>query len=856
VKAGWNARRFGELDALLRRALDLEGDARAGFLRALAGTRPDLAAALRGMLAAADAGGDDALSAALDADVWAALADDPATGQRFGAWRALATLAHGGMARVLLAERADGAFQQRAAIKCLWSGLATPELVARFEQERQILARLDDPRIARLLDGGVRADGVPWLALEYVDGEPIDAHCDTRRLPLDARVSLWLDVVGAVAAAHRQLIVHRDLKPANVLVGDGDAVKLLDFGIAKLLDAQDFPHAAPATRLGGHALTQAYASPEQRRGDPVTTASDVYQLGLLLYELSTGVPLLRGAQPHRLPALEDDPPPPSGAAMRGADAAARADRRATHAVRLARRLRGDLDAIVLRALAKDPVARYVSADALGEDVLRWRRGLPVSARRIGALRRAGKWLRRNALPAAAAAAILLSSGLYAASALRQARALAREASVNRATRNYLVGWFQTADPGSGAGDPRASEMLAGALSQAQRELREQPELQAEVLAALGEVHVARGEYDLAEPILREAYALARSLPDAGLPQRTGAATRLATLLHYSGRYAQSQALFAEALADDDGNSGDSRILLARQHYGDLLHSRGRYAAAIGQLERARADARAAFGADAPLGAAIARHLGDVYRDSGRYREAEALYLDTLRVQRAAHGPMHVNTLATGQSYGRLLLDLGRIDEAAAEIEPAFEAYRRLIGTTAPGTTYWERSVAGLEEARGELDAARARLRRIDETQRARLSPGNLGFGYVALDAGYVDLARGDAGAARGAFERAMQVLDGVQPEGHPRRADALLGLALLARLDGDAGRASALLDRAQAEAERALAPQHALFAAITQARGDAQRTSAPSLAQLRVQRALARIDDNAGRPAPSAVEAR
>jgi serine/threonine-protein kinase len=838
----WDLRRFGELDALLQRALELDTDARPGFL---AGLERDVAARLAPLLAAAE-GDDDTLAHALDAHLWAVLADDPVAGQWFGAWRALGTLAHGGMARVLLAERADGAFQQHAAIKSLWPGLATPELVARFEQERQILARLDDPRIARLLDGGVRSDGVPWLALEYVDGQPIGAHCDAQRLDIDARIALWLDVAAAVATAHRQLIVHRDLKPANVMVSRSGAVKLLDFGIAKLLDAEHFPHAAPPTRIDGRALTREYASPEQLLGEPATTPSDLYQLGLLLYELSSGVQPFRasgiGAAERERRVLEDDPPAPSQALLRAADADALAAQRDSSPARIARRLRGDLDAIVLRTLAKAPADRYGSVDALCDDVQRWQRGLPVRARRTNLLRRGGKWLRRHALIAAAAGSVVVLAGAYVFTALRQARAIAHEAGINRGVRDYLAGWLQAADPGgTGGRDPSASEMLEQGLARARHDLVAQPELEAEILGIVGDVYVARGEYARAEPVLREAHDLYRNLPALNTAHRGTTTSSLATLLHFSGRYAEAEPLFREALAERIDASGERAYwtLVTREYLADLLHTRGRYAEATLEFERSLDGALATIGADDPLTATIQRYVGDVYRDSGRLDEAEGFYAKALATQVSAHGERHPNTAGTRMARGRMLLEQGRYDEAALEIEPAFERCRQMLGANTPATAYWERVVAELEEARGDLDTARARLRRVEETMRPQLPPRHLIFGYVALDAGYVELAQGHAMQARQQFANATQVFDDIQPDGHPRRIEVRLGEALVARSTGDAASANALLDEATAQAHAQLRPTHPLFAAIEDARAGASVQTRAGLAGLRVQRALA-----------------
>jgi serine/threonine-protein kinase len=842
----WDTHRFGELDALLRRALDLDAPARQAFLSELAGKHADLAQQLHSMLAAADADiAHDPLAAVLNARVWAALADDPASGQVFGAWRALGTLAHGGMAHVLLAERADGGYQQHVAIKSLWPGLATRELIARFEQERQILARLDDPRIARLLDGGVRADGVPWLALEYVAGQPLTTHCDALRLGIDARLALWAEVAAAVASAHRQLIVHRDLKPANVLVSSDGAVKLLDFGIAKLLDAEGFPHAAPPTRLEGRALTREYASPEQLRGDPTTTASDVYQLGLLLYELASGVTPFGsggvGAAERERRMLEDEPAPPSAAVRCGSNSDARAHARSTGALRLTRRLRGDFDAIVLRALAKPATARYGSVDALCEDVRRWQLGLPVRARRSGTLHRAGKWLRRHALLAMSIAAIALTLGAYAVTSLLQARAIERQSALNRSVRNYLVDWFQAADPGGTAGhDPRASEMLAGGLERA-RGLTTQPGLKAEILGIVGEVYMARGEYALAEPVLREAHALMHDTAPADPAYRGSSTSSLATLLHYTGRYAEAEVLFRQALRERVDAIGTDAYwtLVTRQLLADLLHSRGRYGEAIDELERALASARVTLGDADPLSANLERNLADLYRDAGRQDEAEALYGRALATQRSAHGELHPNTTATRLGLGRLLLDQGRLGEAARQIGSALAAYPRVKGETTPAAAYFERVLAELEEAQGNLAGARRRLRRLDAAMHAQLPANHILFGYLALDAGHVELALGEPAAAQRAFTQAARVFDTIQPLGHPRGIEVRLGAALAARQAGDTTGSARLLDQAETDARRLLATTHPLFVALAAAHGRDVETAPPGLALLRVRRALA-----------------
>ncbi|MGW8266356.1 MAG: serine/threonine protein kinase, partial [Longimicrobiales bacterium] len=386
---------------------------------------------------------------------------------QIGKYRILQEIGRGGMGRVYLAERADGQFRRRVALKVI-SG-ADPDLHARVVAERQILAGLEHPNIGRLLDGGGTEDGRPYLVLEYVDGLPIDVYCDRMRLSLRERLRLFLTVLKAVEHAHHNLVVHRDLKPSNILVTPSGEVKLLDFGIAKLLNPTLSGGTAPLTRAQDRALTPEYASPEQVRGEAITTSADIYSLGVVLYQI------LSGHRPYLLPdgvlpemvrvICEEDPVPPSqriaaqapAAGQRGEGAKTAlveiARARHTTTARLHRQLKGDLDAIVMKALRKEPPRRYGSVELLSQDIQHFLDGLAVEARKGSRWYRLGKWARRHRGEAVAAALVLASlvggAGVVSWQAGVASRERDRATSALRESEEvteFLLGLFQASDP--------------------------------------------------------------------------------------------------------------------------------------------------------------------------------------------------------------------------------------------------------------------------------------------------------------------------------------------------------------------------------------------------------------------------
>lgn len=434
-------------------------------------------------------------------------------GHRIGPYRIVRRLSRGGMGVVYLAERADGQYQRRVALKLLRRSIDPDELHRRFRSEMQILASLQHPNIARMLDAGVSDDGEPYLVMTYVDGRPIDEYCRNRDLTLRERLELFATVCDAVQYAHQKLIVHRDLKPSNVLVTDDGTAKLLDFGIAKIMDAESVTPGMSATRPGLFLMTPEYATPEQVSGAAVSTASDVYQLGLLLFELLTGRPVRELGECSLTDIVrcvcESEPPAPSKAVHPG-DAPVRAGQ-----------LRGELDAIFNQAVRKEPDRRYPSAGSLAEDVRRYLGGQTVVAHGDSFGYRLEKFVRRNRLAVVSGSLIIAMLVAYTTTLTYQARVLESERDRARAAatraenvQTFLVELFEQADA-----DPvRASRNIEAALTVLEPaeatirdHLADEPELRADLLYTLGRIYTSIGQYDRAEPALRQALTLRRDL---------------------------------------------------------------------------------------------------------------------------------------------------------------------------------------------------------------------------------------------------------------------------------------------------------------------------------------------------------
>ncbi len=810
---------WARIDTLFEQALDRPAEERTAFLRAACGDDPALYREVEALLASVPASarlfGESAaeFAAPLLADVrHPDEADDPALGTTVGPYRIADELGRGGMGTVYLAERADGAFEKEVALKLVKRGMDTDEVLRRFHRERQILAGLDHPGIARLLDGGAAADGRPFLVMERVHGEPITAWADARRLGVEARLGLFLQVAEAVGYAHRRLVVHRDLKPSNILVtedAEGKArVKLLDFGIARLLgDGGD----GAWTQTDHRRLTPAYAAPEQVRGEPVTTATDVYALGVVLYELLTGrrpydVQGMGLAEIERL--LADPPPRPSTVLTTEAAGA----RRATPE-RLARRLRGDLDTIVLRALHPDSERRYPSVEALADDLRRHRRGERVLARPDTLGYRVRSFVRRHRVSVSAAVAVVLAlvgglgAALWQAGVAQRERDLARtEAATAEQVTDFLVRVFEVADPRQSGGERLTAEaILQQGSARIEGELAEQPAVQAALFHVVGRVYTSMGLYDEAAPFLERALALRRALHPGDHADVAASLHELAELTRLRGAYADAVTRFREALAMQRRLAGgdDRAVATTLDNLAVALHHDGQPDEAI-RLHREALDLRIRLLGDRHEEVAASRNnLAGVLHGTGRLDEAEALYREALAVQRARLGPEHADVATTLNNLARLLKERGDLDAAEPLYREALAIWRTAYGDDHALVAIGVGNLGALLRARGDLDAAEPYYREALDLQRRVHGEEHAAVAAATNNLGKLLYTMGDYADAAALYRQAVALWERLYGDAYPHLAAGYLNLGDVARATGDLGEAEALYRQSLDVAQRA-----------------------------------------------------
>jgi eukaryotic-like serine/threonine-protein kinase len=775
-------------------------------------------------------------------------------GQTVGVYTLISQIGQGGMGSVWLAERHDGRFERRVAVKFLNIALIGRSGEERFKREGRILGLLVHPHIAELIDAGVSSAGQPYLILDYVEGDHIDLYCDEHRLDVRARIRVFLDVLGAVAHAHANLIVHRDLKPSNVLVRKDSQVKLLDFGIAKLLESEEAPgEATQLTVEGARPMTPDYAAPEQLLGGAITTATDVYALGVLLYVLLTGQHPA-GVGP-RSPAelvravVDTEPTRPSDLVVRSRTTSEITDviasRRATTPDRLRRLLRGDLDTIVGKTMKKAPEERYSSVTALADDLRRYIRNEPISARPDTLSYRAAKFVRRNRTAVALATLAVAATTAGVMGTLIQSRTARVErdfalAQLSRAEAVNDLNEFLLSDAAPSGKPFTVNDLLVRAEHIVERQQDKHDPQRIDTLISLGRQYNVLDEQAKSRQLLGEAYDLSRGLSDRSIRARASCA--LGAALALAGEHARAEGLVQEGLKEAGNGTqfapdrmfcllrateaarerGDSREALVRTEaaqramkklpfasglvgsqmlidvassYGDA----GRYQEANAAFEEASKQLAALGRDDTQTAVTLFNNWGTVLILAGRPRDTERVLRRAVDISRAGQTEDAVSPMLL-VNYARSLRELDRTNEAANYAERGYAKAQESGAQVVIGQSLLLRSLIYLD--RGDLQRATAMLDEVEPKLRRGLPPGHIGFASLASDRALIAQARGDSQGALEHANEAVAIAEAAMKAGRlggdylpsflARRSEVELQLGQLQQAEADAARGLSL----------------------------------------------------------------
>ncbi len=736
--------------------------------------------------------------------------------QTVGPYKILQVIGEGGMGYVYEAEQTEPV-RRRVALKVIKSGMDTRQVVARFEAERQALAVMEHPNIAKVYDAGATEAGRPYFVMELVKGLPIHEYCDVHKLSIRQRLELFVSVCQAVQHAHQKGVIHRDLKPSNVLVSEGGAgavPKIIDFGIAKAT-GQRLTEKTLVTEHGQAIGTPAYMSPEQAEmsGLDVDTRTDIYSLGVMLYELLVGRlpidPSSVGVHVFlaQLVMRETDAPTPSSRLSSLGDAQKYiASVRHLEPAALRRELKGDLDWIVMTAMEKDRTRRYETANALAMDLRRYLANEPVAARPPSTGYRLGKFVRRNRVAAAAAAVVALTlivgAAVSAVGMVRATRAeerAAREAEAARQVSDFLVSLFEVSDPGTARGNTiTAREILDAGAERIEDELADQPRLQARMMHTIGDVYHELGLYDRAVEMLEAALAIRERTPGVDDVEIAESLNQLANLYRERGRYDEAEPLFLRALAIWERELGRNhpQAAVALSNLGSLHMEQGDYAAAETLLSQSVTVSETAYGPDDPRVGASLTNLAISFWAQGQLKAAEPLLTRALAIEERSHGADHPDVAESLNNLGALYWTLERY----ADAEPLYERARRIfekalgpdhLNTAAVlnnlGETYW---------VQGKYDDAEPMYRRSLEIKEKVLEPDHPSIAMTLNNLGNLYRDEGRPDDAEAAYQRALAIREKVFGfEGGPV-VETLEGYARLLRQTGRPEEAAELEERA------------------------------------------------------------
>lgn len=839
--------RFRRLSRLFDEAVEVDDALRTAWVAKACEGDEELARDLWALLDAdRETGTNDRLGGIIASEA-AALQSRELDGTRLGNWLVVEPIGEGGMGTVYLAERADGAYEAQAALKLVRGGIPSPMLDERFRTERQILAGLSHPGVAQLLDGGSTPDGTPYLVMEYIDGAPITKWCEEQQLDVEARLRLFVKVCDAVAYAHRQLVAHRDLKPSNILVTKDGEPKLLDFGIAKLMDS--LSEGDEGVTQSYAVMTPAYSSPEQVAGERASASADTYSLGVLLYEVLSGrLPIdTKGLTPVQLISRVTQEVPAVLSSVVQDDG-----RR--------KRLAGDLDAIVSRSLRKEPEGRYASVEALADDVKLHLEGRPIRTRSDDWRYRTGKTIKRNAGVVSGTLLLVLLGISFTVNTLVQARAVARERDRAEAQRQsaervsgFLEELFTEADPNARtAREITLREVLDRGADRVLTGLEDEPESRATLAQVIGRVYSSLGEYDAAEPLLDSAVAARERVEGVGGEVLSQAYVERGALAYNVGEYEAALEHFEQAivlLGPIEMDDLDDRHALA-----DAIQWEAVTQAALGDFETAETLARRAVelhreanpGASEALAISL-KSLQDALRDVGKNDEAVEIGFEALAMNREFFGNQHLETAHALNQLGSSLRDAGRPEEAITLVEEglairqaAFEGGHVEIAASLGNLANMIAASGREAEAIAPRRASVEMLQDLFPSNHPYVAGSTSGLGTVLLRADSLE-------AAEPVLLMAVDFHRQTFPEGHPNHASPLTSLGTLYRRTGRLQEARRVLTEALEIRKEAFPERHWFIAATGLELGrtlDGLRMDAD--AERHLQEAYEILDENFG----------
>jgi serine/threonine-protein kinase len=816
-----NPERWARVERLFDDVADMSASERASYLAKACGDDSELRAYVESLArsdVAADTIIEDSIRGVLELAMPGSRSLNDAIGERIGPYRIVRVIGSGGMGVVYLAERADEQFTQHVAIKLVRQRLIDPEIVERLVSERQILANLDHPNIARLFDGGTTADGTPYLVMEYIDGLPIDDYCDSHRLTINERLNLFRTICSAVHYAHQNLIVHRDIKPTNILVTGDSTPKLLDFGIAKLLDAGGAATEG-LTREGVLMMTPENAAPEQVLNKAITTATDTYALGILLYRLLCGHPpyRIRSSVPNDMAQIicHQHPERPSVRVARPAEpveetSAEGVERvtpelvsryRSTAPEKLKRRLKGDLDNIVLIALRKEPERRYRSVHELSEDIRLHLASQPVRAQPDTWSYRAGKFVHRHAAGVAMSSLLVALLIAFAVAMTIQTQRIARERDTAKEVSNFLEQIFMAPDPGNARGvDITAKELLARGADRITEQLGERPVIQATMMDTIGRVYFNLGEYDPSISMLEEALRIREKTLGEGHQDIAAAKNDLAASLIKKAEYDRARALLQEALQQNRRQAGASSAAVAAN-----LHN-----------------------------------LAEVYQATGDLHEAERLANESIAIY-VSNGDPFTEEIAEGKStLARILVGKNELDAAEALYREAIALVKAKLGNDHPFIAYYLQNLAVLLQTKGDVDAAEVMFRESIQAARNVFGEKHSLLGGSLVRLGTLLHNKGQFDAAETALRDALKLHREARGPDHPFVAYDMTALAMLLCDKAELEEAESLLRDALRLLENSVGTDHQYVAStLTELGAVLTEKGAPDEAAPLLQRAIA-----------------